>query len=315
MTSSMAAYAHEAAREERLEQASARLHVPVLELGRSVEGRALRAVRVPALAESAPTVLVHAAIHGVEWIAVSVALELLHRLITNDVRVIELRKRAHVVIVPCVNVDAFARTEVQHGRGTLQELRCNAHGVDLNRNFPLPDGERVSRLPTAGSNDPTRATYRGPHALSEPEARALDALSLQHPLHAAVSLHSFMGSLIPPCVRDVGDARNYAELCTAVRNAQSHGKYLRLQSRRFDVFTGELDDHLHHARRCWSFTLESFPVWSSVRQHVRAPSLFARFNPRDPTPWVDSDVNGVVAGLLHALALPRPGARALPSSS
>ncbi len=57
-----------------------------------------------------------------------------------------LRERAVVVVVPCSNSDGAARTELQRGRRTLKELRCNAHGVDLNRNFPLPQGASPSFL-------------------------------------------------------------------------------------------------------------------------------------------------------------------------
>jgi hypothetical protein len=47
--------------------------------------------------------------------------------------------------------------------------------------------------------------------------------------------------------------------------------------------------------------VETFPWTASFRQHLRAPSLFWRMNPRDPRPWIDNDLPGVVALLSAAL--------------
>ena len=44
-------------------------------------------------------------------------------------------------------------------------------------------------------------------------------------------------------------------------------------------------------------------MWASLRQHLRAPSLFWRFNPREPAAWVDSDVGGLAAFFHAALDL------------
>ena len=72
------------------------------------------------------------------------------------------------------------------------------------------------------------------------------------------------------------------------------------------MFTGEQEDHQHHVHGTWALTIEVFPVTASLRQHLRAPSTFWRFNPRRPETWVENDVPGIVAFFLEALAL-RPG--------
>ena len=60
-----------------------------------------------------------------------------------------------------------------------------------------------------------------------------------------------------------------------------------------------MEDYQHHHHGTWAVCVETFSLWASFRQHLRAPSLFWRFNPHDPAPWIDNDVPGIVA-FLHA---------------
>jgi protein MpaA len=76
-------------------------------------------------------------------------------------------------LVPDVNPDGAAR-------GT----RVNAHGVDLNRNFPF----RWRRLAARGSR-----YYPGPRAGSEPETRALESFLRRERPELAVWLHQPYG--------------------------------------------------------------------------------------------------------------------------
>jgi hypothetical protein len=300
-------------RERELEDLAAKAGGAVLVVGTSVEGRPIRAARVPSTTAGAPSVLVNANIHGPEWIGSRVAMAVLRAIAEGACD--DLRARANVVVIPCINVDGFARTEARSGRGTLKELRTNANGVDLNRNFPTPELPTTwiarnisSRFTGSGSSDPRRATYRGEAPLSEPEAAALDAFCARERFAACLSLHSFMGTCIPPCVTTSTEARAYRSLARVVRHAQPRTRYRRLAWATFDVFTGELEDRLHHATGTWAMTIECFSVMQSVAQHLRAPSLFWRFNPRDPAPVVENDVPGVLAFLRAALDMPHPRA-------
>lgn len=285
------------------ERAGAELHT----IGTSVDGEDLVAVRVPPAGTGSHTaVLCTANIHGIEWISGLVALGLLERLGTEHPTAAALRGRAEVWIVPCLNPDGYRRTWERNGQGRLAELRANAHGVDLNRNYPLPAGQRRLALPGAGSQTPGDATYCGPSPLSEPETRAIDGLCTAQRFHAAAGLHSFMGTLIPARVRDGASWRTYAELCRAFAAAQGHTRYRRLASRWIDAWTGEQEDHLHHGHDCWAVCVETFALLASLRQHWRAPSRFWRFNPRTPEPWIAQDVDGLLAYYLAALDRPRP---------
>lgn len=116
-------------------------------IGRSVEGRPIRAVQV-GNAHSPTRVLVVGCIHGTECAALPVvaALE-------------RTSPRFDLWLVPNVNPDGFAA-------GTRQ----NAHGVDLNRNFPS-EWRSIGRRGTP--------QYSGPHPLSEPETRTVVRLIRQ----------------------------------------------------------------------------------------------------------------------------------------
>lgn len=292
---------------EQLAVAAARriAGVELLEYGRSVEGRPLRAVRIGR--QSHPPVLVCANTHGPEFIGNRVCTALLRQLGQPDSIVHPLIERAQLWLVPCINPDGYARTYARAGVGELASLRHNQNGVDLNRNWPLPGGARRLPLPGAGSMRPGDATYCGPHPLSEPETASLDRLLGEQGFVASANLHSFMGTLFPARVQDRLSYGRYRSLCRTLSRAQPRVRYRWLASRYFDTFTGEQEDHQHHHHRCWSVCVECFAMGSSFAQHLRAPSLFWRFNPRDPTPWIENDVPGIVAFLLAALELPRPG--------
>ena len=139
---------------------------------------------------------------------------------------------------------------------------------------------------------------------------------------ASANLHSFMGTLIPARVWHPHDWRIYGQLAHTFRAAQRAERrgwlgYRRLATPWFDVFTGELEDWQHHVLGCWAVCVECFSVAASVRQHRRAPTSFARFNPADPTRVVRRDAPAVRAWPQAAATLERPpprpkGQRALP---
>jgi murein peptide amidase A len=129
------------------------LFLAVLPIGHSADGRAIRPI-VLGQADAATRVLVVGCIHGSEPAGLAIA----RRLVAAGAPA-----GTEIVVVPALNPDGCAR-------GT----RGNAHGVDLNRNFPS-NWSRIGR--------PGDLQYSGPHALSEPESRyavrLIDALRPQ----------------------------------------------------------------------------------------------------------------------------------------
>lgn len=295
------------ARDLELHYLAGLLGAEVRGYGHSVEGRPLWVVRVPATRPHTPRVLICANIHGVEFIGNRVA----HGFLRSLAAAPALRDRAEVWLAPCLNPDGYARTWQAGGAAPLAMLRKNARQVDLNRNFPLPWGAQPSRLPFAGADTPAAATHRGPAPASEPEVHHLLDLMQQIRPHASLNLHSCMGTLIPPRVLHWEDHRQYAALARAFRVGQAEAggawRYRRLAFPPLDVFTGEQEDYQHHALGCWATCVEVFALRAALRQ--RGDTVFWRFNPRDPAPWVRQDVGGMVRWLLLALSLPPPPTR------
>jgi protein MpaA len=89
-----------------------------------------------------PSVLVIGAIHGNERAGIAIVRRLVHDAGSARVR---------LWVVPNLNPD-----------GARADTRGNAHGVDLNRNFPWRWQPRTA---------PGTTFYAGPRALSEPESR------------------------------------------------------------------------------------------------------------------------------------------------
>jgi protein MpaA len=119
-----------------------------LVVGHSVKGRAI--VAYERGDPSAPVTLVVGVIHGSE----PAGLAVIHRL-----RTMPLPAGVHLWLVPTVNPDGLAA-------GTRQ----NAHGVDLNRNWPVD--WKHNGVPWDGY-------YSGPRPMSEPENQAMRAFILR----------------------------------------------------------------------------------------------------------------------------------------
>ncbi len=135
-------------------------------IGRSVQGRSIMAFR-KGNPDATTKVVVVGQMHGDEKGGVMTARYIRDRLpVDSDV---------DLWIVPTMNPDGF-----------VHNTRRNAHGVDLNRNFPTNGWTRTS---------PGSITYSGPSRASEPETRAMvDFLDKVEP-RFITSIHQPYGSV------------------------------------------------------------------------------------------------------------------------
>ncbi len=107
----------------------------LISIGKSVEGRDIWAIKIsdnPQSCEYEPKVRFAATIHGDEPPGTEVLLALIDTLTKNygkNDKITELVNTREIWIIPLANPDGY----VNHSR-------YNANGVDLNRNFPVPDG-------------------------------------------------------------------------------------------------------------------------------------------------------------------------------
>jgi protein MpaA len=151
-----------------------------LVIGHSVERRAIVAIAI-GRASAKRKILIVGCIHGNECAGLA---------ITSALARLPAPRGVQLWLVPEANPD-----------GTAADTRQNAHGVDLNRNFPY-DWQPVS--------DPVY--YSGPRPASEPETRAMMALIRR--IHPAVTIwyHQHEDLVDMSDGGDRGIARRYAHL-------------------------------------------------------------------------------------------------------
>ena len=155
-----------------------------VDIGRSVQGKPITAVRVSANVASLkdrkrPAVVYMAAQHAREWITPEMVRRLLHHYVDgygSDAELTQIINTTDLWFIPVVNVDGYDYTFTADNRLWRKNLRDNdgdgqitaQDGVDLNRNFPYKWGYDNE----GSSNQLTSETYRGPSAASEPETEA-----------------------------------------------------------------------------------------------------------------------------------------------
>lgn len=145
----------------------------------------------PAAPGTAPPrrILVLGGIHGDEFSAVVVAFQWIERLRGDRFQRFQWR------FLPCVNPDGLLSQPAR---------RTNAHGVDLNRNFPTPDwnAQATSYWKNKTHSDPRR--FPGRQAASEPETRwVIEQIESYRPdaiisIHAPLNVLDFDGPYTPP---------------------------------------------------------------------------------------------------------------------
>jgi murein tripeptide amidase MpaA len=241
----------------------ARRHPELVELeqiGTSVEGRRIRALRIDATAGEAKTIVLNGGQHAREWIGVMTTTCVADRLLRGhgtDPRIRGALERHAFAIVPLVNPDGYAYSweTDRYWRKNRQE----PHGVDLNRNWPVGFGGNGS------SSNKRSQIYRGPHAFSEPETKALRDLVMGQDVVAHIDFHAYGQLILYPWSHTKKPAPHrdrFAALGDAMASAihATHGKKYKLMTGT-DLYTagGTAPDWTYGDRGAMGFTIELRP--------------------------------------------------------
>jgi protein MpaA len=158
------------------------------EYGRSALGIPLHYIPGPAGANT----LVLAAIHGEESETTI--------LLSRALRILTPGEAPGAHIVLCANPD-----------GVLAGTRCNARGVDLNRNFPSGNWNAATLHSRWVLEDPPNMPLSpGSVPASEPETQALLDLIAKHNIKRIISLHSPLGCVDAPAESPYADRLSQA---------------------------------------------------------------------------------------------------------
>ncbi|CAH2093039.1 unnamed protein product [Euphydryas editha] len=168
-------------------------------IGKSVEGRDIKMLKISNSNASNDAVWLDGSIHSREWITTAVVTYLADFIVRNFQKISTSITNKDWYIVPVLNPDGYVYT---HTRDRMWRKNRRRHddefvGVDLNRNFSFGwgiNGEEGS------SEIPNNVFYRGPAPFSEPESTAVrdTVLSAPTPFKVFLSFHSYYELIIFP---------------------------------------------------------------------------------------------------------------------
>ena len=276
-------------------------------VGRSVEGRVIPVV---SFGDSRrPTVLLSSLMHGIELVG-GLALLAVARMLLAD----RARWPFHFVFMPVVNPDAVASNLRRFRQGRRASMRCNASGVDLNRNFAILN-DRMPLHPFAGSRWTRSYHYIGPRPFSEPETQAVASVARSIKPALSIGFHSFGNMLLYPWAHTEEPNRRdpeYQKLGEAFCQALPSESYELRKARGLYPTVGDMDDWLDAELGTLAYTVEL----SRLRWTVLNPKRFFNpiywMNPDDPIGTVNNIVPGVVAMLDAMIGVPEPTAPRVP---
>lgn len=247
-------------------------------VGQSVEGRPL--YRFDIGTRGAPVVFLSALIHGIEVIGSVALFHILQDLGKTDEGK-RLMDELHIVVMPVLNPDAFALNMDRLDRGWPALRRTNAHGVDLNRNFP-----QVAPLEHAhmfsGSRWKRSPYYSGQHPFSEPETQAVARVVDDVRPSLSLGFHSFGNLLLYPWAFSRQPNRReptYNHLAHAFLKDVRGGSYTLKQASQFYPTVGDLDDWLDHEHGTLAMTVEVGGLSRRLWHPLRLLNPFCWMNP------------------------------------
>jgi len=188
-----------------------------LTLGRTYEGRDIRALRLTNSASTSPKrqFVIDAGYHGCEWAAISTCVYLIKKFIESP-----LLDHCEIYFIPVVNGDGF---EFARSSNRLYPKNRQNAGVDLQRNFSFHWGE------AGGTNTPSSDTYYGLDAASEIETQVMqNFFATLTNFKGYINLGCFGQLIISPwgwSAEDCQDASEQSRMMGLMASAISAGGY------------------------------------------------------------------------------------------
>jgi carboxypeptidase T len=240
------------------------------EIGRSVEGRSLWALRIGERRGSARKVAFLGCHHAREWISVEVPYQLAEHLLENSSSqpVERWLQQGEVWVAPMVNPDGHehTRTENRLWRKNRRRNLGGSIGVDPNRNYGYMWGTLDI---STSSRVPSDETYIGPRAFSEPEVRAVRNLVARQLFDGVLSYHSYSQLILFPwgyTVEAIEDAADHSEMRSLAEAMAGlirgvHGEiYTPQQASQLYLTAGDTADWTYGEFDVPSFTIELRPT-------------------------------------------------------
>ena len=244
--------------------------VELREIGRSVEGRPILALRIAERKGNSQKVLFLGCHHAREWISVEVPFLLAKEIIeaANEPSINRWLSNGEIWIVPMTNPDGheYSRTQYRLWRKNRRENGDGSWGVDPNRNYGYMWGTLDNDYT---SHTPSDDTYIGPRAFSEPETRAIRDLIGQEMFNGVISYHSYSQEILYPwgytrkSIRHHQDQSLMSTLAKRMQKAieNVHGEnYDPKQSSQFYPTAGGASDWIYGIYAIPAFTIELRPA-------------------------------------------------------
>ncbi len=231
----------------------------VHELGLSVEGRPIRALKI-GTNDTRGAIVINGGQHAREWISIMVTTCIADRLLTryeDDPRVRKVVDDNTFYIVPMANPDGYQYSWDKDRY--WRKNRRGGYGVDLNRNYAVAFGGPGS------SRNRRSQIYRGEGPLSEPESQALGALFAREHVRAHLDLHSFGQLVLHPWSHKKGKAPRHDELAALADNmvsamyAAHETRYRLLPAEKLYAASGTLMDWVYGTYGALSYVVELRP--------------------------------------------------------
>jgi hypothetical protein len=257
--------------------------VHVFSIGKSYQGRDIWAAKISdnvATDEAEPEVLFDALHHAREHLTVEQALYLLHLLADNygtDSRITSLVNSREIWIIFAVNPDGFVYDLTCTGsshppycawrKNRQPNAGTSAIGTDLNRNYS-------THFACCGgsSGNPSSIIYRGAHAFSAPETRAVRNFVLSRivggiqQIRAHITFHTNGQLILWPygytktnIPKDMTELDHNTFVAAGRRMAALNG-YKAEQSSDLYITDGDQIDWLYGTQRIFSYTWELYPA-------------------------------------------------------